>query len=140
MVLDQNGTAVARYHFSLCMYSTRTTSLDALRRSKIGTDDEGEEEDEDEDDEEESADDAPETNAAQEPELTRAERRELKKKLAGKTAGKIEEEAPPQGEEEEDPDLINPNHVDKKLTISDPASPPPLSRRERYKWIADLNA
>jgi hypothetical protein len=35
------------------------------------------------------------------------------------------------GGAEEDPDLINPNHVEKKLNISDLGAPRELTRRER---------
>ncbi len=34
-------------------------------------------------------------------------------------------------EDEEDPDLINPNHVQKKMNIADLNEPRQLSRRER---------
>jgi hypothetical protein len=56
--------------------------------------------------------------------MTRAERREMKKKQGAKKQ---------LGEgQEEDADLINPNHVGKKLTISDLGSTRELTRRERY--------
>jgi hypothetical protein len=38
-------------------------------------------------------------------------------------------------QEEEDPDLINPNHVEKKLNIADLGAPRELTRRERYNII-----
>jgi hypothetical protein len=37
-----------------------------------------------------------------------------------------------QPDEEEDPYLVNPNHIEKKLNISDLGSPRGLTRRERY--------
>lgn len=40
-----------------------------------------------------------------------------------------------EGEEGEDSDLINPNHVEKKLNISDLGAPRELTRRERYVTI-----
>ncbi|KAF8968811.1 casein kinase substrate phosphoprotein PP28-domain-containing protein [Flammula alnicola] len=80
----------------------------------------GEEESEEEESEEESGE---ETKAG--PELTRTERREMKKKQGDAKLKKGEEE------EEEDPDLINPNHVQKKLNISDLNAPRELTRRER---------
>jgi len=59
-----------------------------------------------------------------EPELTRAERRDLKKKqAAAKQKGS--------GDEEDDEDLINTNHVEKKLNIADLGKDRQLSRRER---------
>ena len=94
-----------------------------------GLEEDDDDDDDDEEDEEEEGGDAEEEgnapagegSGAAEQELTRAERRELKKAQAAKK----------QEAEEEDPDLINPNHVEKKLTISDLAAPKELSRRER---------
>ena len=57
------------------------------------------------------------------PELSRTEKRDLKKKQA---------EDKQKQAEEEDPDLINPNHVQQKLNISDLSTPRELTRRERY--------
>jgi hypothetical protein len=55
--------------------------------------------------------------------MTRAERREMKKQGAKKQLGE---------DQEKDADLINPNHVGKKLTISDLGTTRELTRRERY--------
>ncbi|KAH8829349.1 casein kinase substrate phosphoprotein PP28-domain-containing protein [Flagelloscypha sp. PMI_526] len=72
---------------------------------------------------EESAEASEEEQEAQ-PEMSRAERKAMKKKQdVEKTAG--------EDEEEEDPDLINPNHVQKKMNIKDLNAPRELSRRER---------
>lgn len=85
--------------------------------------------DEDSDEEEESSEEESEeeeapagSNDVQEVEMSRAERRDLKMKQAAER----------QKLEEEDPDLINPNHVEKKLNISDLGAPRELSRREKY--------
>lgn len=92
---------------------------------------EGDEED-DEEDEDEGGEGGPGPSTA-EPELTRAERRELKKKQAA------QKQAANKGldEDDEDADLINPNHVEKKLNISDLGSRE-LTRKERYVLIASL--
>ncbi|KAF5353398.1 hypothetical protein D9756_008008 [Leucocoprinus leucothites] len=88
-------------------------------------DDSEEEEPGEEEEEEEEEEDSDE----EKPELTRAQRKELKKKqVQAKQAAK---EPGEKGEEDEDEDLINPNHVQKKLTISDLSNPRELSRRER---------
>ncbi|KAH0833913.1 hypothetical protein J3R83DRAFT_11097 [Lanmaoa asiatica] len=86
-------------------------------------DEEGEEEEEEEDDDDD--DDDPGPNATAQPGLTRAERRELKKKQAAEKQAqkKIDED-------DEDADLINPNHIEKKLNISDLGSTE-LTRKER---------
>lgn len=55
--------------------------------------------------------------------MTRAERREMKKKQAV-AKQKV-------SDEDEDEDLINPNHVEKKLNISDLGKEREPSRRER---------
>ncbi|KAF8225349.1 hypothetical protein L208DRAFT_1306667, partial [Tricholoma matsutake] len=110
MALDANGTAVG----------------DAYSRRRPHAGDEGSEEESEESEEEESEEESEEETAGgstqQQPELTRTERRELKKQGAQKQKE--------QGEEE-DPDLINPNHVEKKLNISDLGAPRELTRRER---------
>lgn len=85
--------------------------------------DEDDEEEESEESEEEEEDPAAGGSAEPQVELTRAEKRELKKKQA----------AQKQQDEDEDPDLVNPNHVGKKLNISDLSAPRELSRRERYE-------
>jgi len=87
--------------------------------------DEEEEEEEEEESEEEGSDEAEGEGAGSE--LTRTERRDLKKKQAAQKA---------KDEEEEDPDLINPNHVTKKMNISDLNSPRELTRRERYIFFS----
>ena len=69
---------------------------------------------------------------AGEPELTRAERRELKKKQAER-ANKAGEDGDGAGVGNDADDLmVNPNHVTKKLNISDLSAPRELTRRERY--------
>ena len=101
-----------------------------IRRTHTGEEDEDEEDEEDEDEDEESEEGSEVEQAAggtQQPELTRTERRQLKKKQAAqKQEG---------GEEGEDADLINPNHVEKKLNISDLGAPRELTRRERCAII-----
>lgn len=67
-----------------------------------------------------SEEDGDESEGGEQRELTRVERRELKKKQAAqKQVG------------EEDLDFINPNHIEKKMNISDLGAPRELSRRER---------
>jgi hypothetical protein len=56
--------------------------------------------------------------------MSRAEKREEKRQKK-KPADK-------QAEDDEDPDLINPNHVQKKLNISDLNTSREPTRRERY--------
>ena len=89
----------------------------------VEEEDEEDEEEEEEDEDEEEGDAAPGPSNPSQPELTRVERRELKKKQA---AQKL---AQKQGidEDNEDADLINPNHVEK---ISDLGSAS-LNRKER---------
>ncbi|KIL65417.1 hypothetical protein M378DRAFT_162035 [Amanita muscaria Koide BX008] len=105
-------------HFSKNMGSDRHVDHDPSRENRDGEeesdDGDGDAEDEDEDESEEEEEGDATT------ELTRAERKELKKKQAEK-----------EDEEEEDPDLINPNHVQKKLTISDLNNTRELTRREK---------
>ena len=61
-------------------------------------------------------------------ELTRAERRELKKKQAERA-----NKSGADGDGDEGDDLmVNPNHLTKKLNISDLSAPRELTRRERY--------
>ena len=86
--------------------------------------DEDSEEEESEEEEEESEEEPEVAGGSNEPELTRAERRDLKKKqAAAKQKGS--------GDEEDDEDLINTNHVEKKLNIADLGKDRQLSRRER---------
>jgi len=107
---------------------SKDMSFDNINRNKARDDgdaieeESSEEESEEESGEEESSEE--ESGAEDKPELTRTERREMKKKEAAEKQKKA-------GEEEEDPDLINPNHVTKKLNISDLGSPRELTRRER---------
>lgn len=94
-------------------------------------DEEEEEEEEDEDEDEEEGKD-PSTV-----ELTRAERRELKKKQGDERANKAGDGKGTNdggdGDGNDGEDLIsNPNHVTKKLNISDLSAPRELTRRERY--------
>ncbi|KAG2005706.1 hypothetical protein CC2G_002089 [Coprinopsis cinerea AmutBmut pab1-1] len=106
-------------------------------RSRRAQDDD--DDDSEEDSEEESEDGSEEGSSEEEeeedqPQLTRAERKELKKKQAlekakGKT--KATGSGDDDDEDEDDSDLINPNHVQKKMTISDLNAPRELSRRER---------
>lgn len=90
-------------------------------------DDEDEEESEDEEEEEEEGAGGGEAKK----ELTRAERRELKKKKAQDKQPSGSKDADEE-EANEDEELINPNHITKKLNISDLGAPRELSRRERY--------
>lgn len=93
-------------------------------------DDEEEEEEEDEDSEDEE-EEGPSSVAAR-PELTRAERRELKKKQAER-ANNAGEDGDGVGVGIDGDDLlVNPNHITKKLNISDLSAPRELTRRERY--------
>ncbi|KAJ6554530.1 casein kinase substrate phosphoprotein PP28-domain-containing protein [Mycena capillaripes] len=113
MVLDENGTAV----------STDKRWAPRGKDDEDGSDDEDEEEEEEEEEEESEEEPAAGGSAEPQPELSRAERKELKKKQA---AAKQKQEG---GDEDED--LINPNHVSKKMNISDLNAPRELSRRER---------
>ncbi|KAJ6463494.1 casein kinase substrate phosphoprotein PP28-domain-containing protein [Mycena sanguinolenta] len=115
MVLDENGTAVST--------DKRWASRDKNDDDDDSDDESEEEESEEEESEEETA--AGGSSAQAEPELSRTERRELKKKQAAAKQAKGAEA------DEEDEDLINPNHVGKKLNISDIGAPRELSRRER---------
>jgi hypothetical protein len=89
-------------------------------------DEEEEEEEEDEDEDEEGEDSA----VPGETEVSRAERRELKKKQAAERAGKDKQDE--DGGKDEDDLIANPNHVTKKLNISDLSAPRELTRKERY--------
>lgn len=91
-------------------------------------DDDSEEDDSEEEEEEEEEEVGEEESDEEKPELTRAQRKELKKKQAqAKQASK--------DEEEDDELMINPNRVQKNLTISDLNEPRQLSRRERYALV-----
>ncbi|KAJ7146137.1 casein kinase substrate phosphoprotein PP28-domain-containing protein [Mycena epipterygia] len=111
LVLDENGTAVS-------------TDKPRVRRGMGDEEGSDEESEEEEEEEEESEEEEPAAGGSAEPqpELSRAERKELKKKQAAAKQG--------QGSDE-DEDLINPNHVGKKMNISDLGAPRELSRRER---------
>ncbi|KAF5329357.1 hypothetical protein D9619_008935 [Psilocybe cf. subviscida] len=98
----------------------------AHRSRAEGIDEESEEDSEEEEDEEEESSEEEESGGEAKPELSRAERKALKKKEAD---AKNKKEG--SGEEEEDPDLVNPNHVTKKMNISDLNAPRELTRRER---------
>lgn len=93
-------------------------------RGEDGDDDseESSEESSEEDSSEEEEDGTSSTPAAGQPELGRVEKRDLKRKEAADKQKKAEDE---------DPDLINPNHVQQKMNISDLNGPRELSRRER---------
>ncbi|KAI6134346.1 casein kinase substrate phosphoprotein PP28-domain-containing protein [Pisolithus croceorrhizus] len=113
--VDANGTAVSKDD-----------------RRKDGELDEDEDDsneetssEEDEEEEEEEEEEQGETSISQ-PQLSREERRALKAQEKLK-----KQQQPDANEEEEDPDLINPNHVQRKLNISDLNSPRELTRRER---------
>ena len=94
-----------------------------------GAEEDDSDEDEDEDEEEEEEDGVDPSSGAGEPETTRAERRELKKKQAERA----NKSGPNDGDGDDPDDLIaNPNHVTKKLNISDLSAPRELTRRERY--------
>jgi hypothetical protein len=122
-----------------------------IRREAIGEDpDEGEGESKEDSDEgsDDEEDESEEEGAPSQPELTRAQRKELKKKQGGKEKEKAEAaaarakeraKAKEDGEEEDESDegddddfLVNPNRVQKKMTISDLSKPVELTRRERW--------
>ena len=122
MVLDENGIAS-----STDRRRPRRGEGEAVDDSDKEEDEEEEDDEEDEDEEEEEDEEA----EAGKPELTRAERRELKRKQAiAKQAAKAPLKAEGNDDDEDNEDLINPNHVQKKLNISDIGSQP-MSRRER---------
>jgi len=108
MVLDENGTAV---------------STDKRWNKDKDADGSGSDiEEEDEEEEEESG----EEQDSNQPELSRAERKELKRKQAADKKKQANGD-----DEEEDSDLVNPNHVKTKMNISDLGAPRELSRKER---------
>lgn len=147
LTLDENGTAVSmdRRCASFRPLSVHTTLSGSLfffsflsfeSRSRRDSQDDDSEEDEDEEGEEEDDDDEDEgeEGGPEEPDVTRAERRELKKKQAAEGAGKAQDEKQDGdggGDEDEDALIANPNHVTKKLNISDLSAPRQLTRRER---------
>ena len=91
-------------------------------------DSEEDEDEEEEDEEEEDEEDEEEGKGPSEgSELTRAARRELKKKQAAEKTGANED-----GDGDDGDLMVNPNHVAKKLNISDLSAPRELTRRERY--------
>lgn len=105
------------------------------RRNRDDDDDDSEEDEPEEEEEEEGEgeeeEEEEEESEKEKPELTRVQRKELKKKQA-----QAKQAAKEQGDEdEEDEDLINPNRVQKNLTISDLNEPRQLSRRERYVLV-----
>jgi hypothetical protein len=89
------------------------------------SDEDGDSEEEEEEEEEEESDKGGGTKEEEEsPGVSRTQKREenrQKKKPAEKSAE----------DGDEDPDLINPNHVQKKMNISDLNTPRELTRRER---------
>ena len=126
-----------------CIYSTPSRHRGAQDDDDS---DDGDEEDSDvdsEDSEDEDEDDEEgEGGVAEEPELSRAERRELKKKQVASKEGKRGEGADDDDDgdgEDEDELTANPNHVTKKLNISDLSAPRELTRRERYVHQRDFS-
>ncbi|KAG2131658.1 casein kinase substrate phosphoprotein PP28-domain-containing protein [Suillus clintonianus] len=113
--IDENGTAVS--------LDKRWAPRGQEGEADSDEDNELEEEEEEEDDEEEEGEGEEASGSAAQPELSRAERKALKKKQL--------EQKQPEGEDEADADLINPNHVEKKMNISDLGAPRELTRRER---------
>ena len=128
-----------------------------IRRDAIGEDPDKEEDESEEDGDEGSEDEEEESEeeeAAPQPELTRAQRKELKKKQGGKEKEKAEAasarakerakakedgDAEEESEEEDDDEfLVNSNHVQKKMTISDLSKPVELTRRERWVLLLSL--
>ncbi|KAF4588794.1 hypothetical protein EYR40_010349 [Pleurotus pulmonarius] len=116
MTLDENGTAPL-----IIIYAIRARRGDD-DEEKDSDDDEEESEEEEEESSEEEEEGAEGTS--NQPELTRAERKALKKKEA-------EQKQQQAAVDDEDADLINPNHVTKKMNISDLSAPRELTRRER---------
>ncbi|EIM84459.1 uncharacterized protein STEHIDRAFT_100512 [Stereum hirsutum FP-91666 SS1] len=120
--LDENGTAV---------------SMDKRRGEQSSSEDDSDEiEEESEEEESSEEEDAAGGSAAAQPELTRAERKALKQKQGPKTKAKKEkkdgeDEEGEEGEGGDDDVLVNPNHVTKKMNISDLNEPRQLSRKER---------
>ncbi|KAG5653936.1 hypothetical protein H0H81_009293 [Sphagnurus paluster] len=136
MTLDADGTAVGHGTIYNRRGPRNNGSDNDDSDSEEDDSEEGSEEEGSEGSEEESDEDAGPTTAsgagvkgkapaAQEQELSRTERRDLKRKQAAEKAKARE------GGADEDDDLINPNHVEKKLNISDLGAPRELSRRER---------
>ncbi|KAG1733716.1 casein kinase substrate phosphoprotein PP28-domain-containing protein [Suillus lakei] len=113
--IDENGTAVS--------LDKRWAPRGQEGEADSDEDNKLEEEDEDDDDEEDEDEEGASGSAAQ-PELSRVERKALKKKQA-------DQKQPVEGESDTDADLINPNHVEKKMNISDLGAPRELTRRER---------
>ncbi|KAG2363530.1 casein kinase substrate phosphoprotein PP28-domain-containing protein [Suillus spraguei] len=113
--IDENGTAVS--------LDKRWAPRDKEGEDDSDEEDKLEEEEEEEEEEDEEGEEGASGSAAQ-PELSRAERKALKKKQA-------DQKQPGEGDSDVDADLINPNHVEKKLNISDLGAPRELTRRER---------
>jgi hypothetical protein len=103
-------------------------------------DDDEEEEDEDDEDEDEEGEGEDPSSAAGGSGLTRAERRELKKNQAAEKANKAGEDEDGGGGGGEDDLTANPNHLAKKLNISDLSAPRELTRRERYVPVSHASA
>ena len=123
-----------------------------IRRDAIADKEEDESEEDDDEGSEDEEEESEEEEAAPQPELTRAQRKELKKKQGGKEKEKAEAAAARAKErakakedgdaeeesEEEDDFLVNSNHVQKKMTISDLSKPVELTRRERWVLLLSL--
>src|ERR1700729_2940599 len=99
-----------------------TITTRARTEDSSGDSEEQSEEEEEEESEEEEEEDTAAAGGSNQPEVSRAECRELKKKQAAAKQG---------SDEDEDKDLINTNHVEKKLNIADLGKDRQLSRRER---------
>lgn len=92
-------------------------------------DEEEEDDDDDDDDEEDDDDDDEDEDEDEETTATTAS-------SAPQSSRKAEKKAQPQGnaegDEEQDPDLVNPNHAPmKNLSLADVGAPRQMSRRER---------
>ncbi|KAJ7161014.1 casein kinase substrate phosphoprotein PP28-domain-containing protein [Mycena filopes] len=131
LVLDENGTAVSTDKRWCSLRRPFQVHIDLIshnlpghraRPALTGPDDESESEEESSEEESEEEPTAG-GSAEPQPELSRAERKELKKKQAAA------KQAVP--EDDEDEDLINHNHVTKRMNISDLNAPKELTRRER---------
>ncbi|KZS89393.1 hypothetical protein SISNIDRAFT_469419 [Sistotremastrum niveocremeum HHB9708] len=133
LTLDENGTAVSTDKWQVG-WSCKDFTLTVIYRATRGKandddddDDDDEEEEEEEEEESEEEEDAggPSTAAA---ELSRAERKAAKKPKQGTQSDKTGD-----GEKDEDEEeLINPNHQPvKNKKVGDLGAPVQLSRRER---------
>ncbi|RPD60683.1 hypothetical protein L226DRAFT_533133 [Lentinus tigrinus ALCF2SS1-7] len=122
LVLDENGTAVAKDKWA------------ARDRNEEDSDEDEEEEEEEEEESEEEEEEGASGPTKPQAELSRAERAELKKQKKAAAAAKKGAANGDEDDEEEDDDplLTNPNRTaGKRLAISDLSAPRELSRRER---------